>query len=93
MADAMSLHTLSSLTREQLDFVEDQLSNNEVSSNDELKDDFVSAGLNVEQAKAALAYRDAYRLNMFHVEHTPLTCGDEAMRFDPHRGDYVRRKP
>ena len=39
-----------------LQFVEDQLSNNDVASDAELLDDFVSSGLTEKQAQQALRY-------------------------------------
>jgi hypothetical protein len=63
---------MSSLPPELLRFVEDQLANNEVSDDDELREHFIANGLSEEQAWQALTYR------------TPILKGHEALCFDPH---------
>jgi len=52
--------------------VEDQLSNNEVSSDEELLDHFISDGLTEEQARQALTYRDQYLANLYLDGFTPI---------------------
>lgn len=84
---------LSSITPRQLALIEDQLSNNEVSSHEELHSHFLLAGLTPAQAKQALTYRDVYLREIFLEGHTPILKGDEALKFDPHRCEFVRFKP
>jgi hypothetical protein len=83
---------LSTLTPTQLAWVEDQLSNNDVCDDDELRDYFIEQGLTEPQALRALSYRSAYALNSFREGHTPIVRGDDALRFDPHRREFVRWK-
>lgn len=83
---------LSSITLPQLAFIEDQLSNNEVSSDEELRSQFLAAGLTPEQAARALTYREIYLREIFLEGHTPIVKGDEALQFDPHRCEFVRFK-
>jgi hypothetical protein len=83
---------LAPLTPAQLAWVEDQLSNNDVSDDDELHDLFLEEGLSEAQAMRALSYRSAYALNMFLDGHTPILKGDEALRFDPQKATFVRWK-
>jgi hypothetical protein len=76
---------LSSLTLEQLQTVEDQLSTDCASTSDELLSHFLLCGLDREQAEQALTYRDLYLSNMYLQGHTPILKGDQAIRFDPKR--------
>lgn len=75
---------LASLPASLLGLVEDQLSNNEVSSDEELLDHFVSEGLTEEQARQALTYRDQYLANLYLDGFTPIFKGSEALRFNPY---------
>lgn len=76
--------TLSSASDEVLRFVEDQLSNNDVASDEELHVLFITNGLTDAQATQALRYRSDYLLNIYLGGHTPIRAGDKAVRFDPH---------
>lgn len=74
---------LSTLSADELRFVEDQLSNNEVSSNDELEALFMESGLTQLQATRALQYRDLYLHNFWMFDRTPIREGGYALAFDP----------
>ncbi|MBB0025206.1 hypothetical protein ABWL39_05330 [Chitinivorax sp. PXF-14] len=74
---------LSSLPTELLRFVEDQLANNEVSDDDELREHFIANGLSEEQAWQALTYRTLYLRHVFLEGFTPITKGQEALCFNP----------
>jgi hypothetical protein len=75
---------LATLPASLLRFVEDQLSNNEVSSDDELLDHFITNGLTEAQARQALTYRDQYVGNIYLDGFTPIRKEHEALRFNPH---------
>lgn len=75
---------LSSLSASVLGFVEDQLSNNDVSSDDELLEHFVANGLTEAQARQALTYRDLYLGRIYLEGFTPIRTGAQALRFNPH---------
>ncbi|WP_438299558.1 hypothetical protein [Pseudomonas sp. NMS19W] len=63
--------------------VEDHLSNNEVSTDEELIDLFIEdLGLTLDQAEAAVRLRDQYRIQIFLVGHGPLHQSD-SVAFDP----------
>ena len=64
--------------------VEDQLSDNEVSSNEELLDHFISDGLTEEQARQAQTFRDQYLANLHLDGFRPILQGSEALRFNPY---------
>ncbi len=66
-----------------LSLVEDQLTNNEVSSDDELRNHFIANGLTEVQAQQALAYRDRYLINFYRAGFTPIRKGKEALKFNP----------
>lgn len=70
-----------------LGFVEDQLYNNDVSSDAELLDHFIRHGLTLIQAWQALTYRDLYLCNIYLESFTPILKGTDALRFNP----YTRR--
>jgi len=74
---------LASLPASLLSFVEDQLSNNDVSPDEELLDHFIANGLTDEQARQALTYRDNYSANIYLEGFTPIRKADEALRFNP----------
>lgn len=62
-----------SLTPEILSNVEDQLSNNEVSCDEEMVDFFIEElGLSLEQAEAAVALRSQYLQMIFLAGQGPL---------------------
>ena len=75
---------MSSLPPELLRFVEDQLANNEVSDDDELREHFIANGLSEEQAWQALTYRALYLRHVFLDGFTPIHKGQEALCFNPH---------
>jgi len=75
---------LSPLPPELLRFVEDQLANNEVSDDDELREHFIANGLSEEQAWRALTYRALYLRHVFLEGSTPILKGQEALCFNPH---------
>lgn len=74
---------LSSLSAVALGFVEDQLFNNDVSSDAELLDHFICCGLTLIQAWEALTYRDLYLCNLYLDGFTPIRKGADALRFNP----------
>lgn len=74
---------LSSLPAALLRMVEDQLSNNDVSSDHELFGHFVESGLTETQARQALTYRNAYLANVYLKGFTPIRRGERAFRFNP----------
>lgn len=67
-----------------LKLVEGSLSNDEVSSDEEMLEYFISNGLTEEQARQALTYRDQYLNNIYLDGFTPITAVDEALHFNPH---------
>ncbi|QVX42031.1 hypothetical protein J4H89_23555 (plasmid) [Ralstonia solanacearum] len=79
---------LSSLPASLLFFVEDQLSNNEVSSDEELVDQFIINGLSGEQARRAVTYRDRYRCNIYPTGFTPIWNPGVVLRLNPHTGHF-----
>lgn len=79
VADLMFL----SLSEDLLFLVEDQLSNNDVASDAELQELFVSNGLTDAQATRALRYRRLYLLNIFLQGNTPIRKSKHAIRFNP----------
>ena len=79
---------LSSLSDDLLFFVEDQLSNNDVASDEKLQELFVFNGLTDAQATQALRYRSLYLLNIFLQGHTPIRKSKHAIRFNPHVMQY-----
>ncbi len=74
---------LSSLSATALRFVEDQLSNDESSSDQELLEHFVANGLTEEQGRQALTYRSQYLRNLYLEGFTPISKGAQALRFNP----------
>jgi hypothetical protein len=80
----------SSLTLDQLSFVEDQLSNNEASSSKELHAHFIKHGLTKEQATQAIRYRPLYLSQIFITFSTPILLGDFAIRLSNGQHEYLR---
>lgn len=80
--------SLQSLSLELLGQVEDQLSNNDVSSDEELVEDFIQAGLTEAQAREAIGFRDLYLINVYHQDFTPIRTPGRALRFNPHARDF-----
>lgn len=75
---------LAALPPSLLSFVEVQLSNDEVSSDEEMLEHFISNGLTEQQARQALTYRGLYLNNLYLDGFTPICEGIEALRFNPH---------
>lgn len=74
---------LAALPPSLLAFVEEQLSNDEVSSDEEMLEYLIRNDLTEEQARQALTYRDLYRNNIYLKGFTPICEGTEALRFNP----------
>lgn len=75
---------LAALSPSLLALVEGSLSNDEVSSDEEMLEYFISNGLTEEQARQALTYRDQYLNNIYLDGFTPITAVDEVLHFNPH---------
>lgn len=75
---------LTTLSPSLLAYVEGQLSNDEVSSDEEMLDYFVANGLTEEQARQALTYRDLYLNHIYLEGFTPITAVDAPLHFNPH---------
>lgn len=60
------------------------MSNNEVSSDDELLGHFIENGLTEAQARQALTYRDLYVSHIYLDGFTPICMGTQALRYNPH---------
>ena len=73
-----------SLSNSLLRFVEDQLSNSEVSSDEELLEHFIRSGLTETEARRALTYRVEYLTHLYLDGFTPIRKGSEALRYNPH---------
>ncbi|MBP0714248.1 hypothetical protein ABXK61_13095 [Burkholderia sola] len=67
-----------------LEFVEVQLSNDEVSSDEEMLEYFINSGLTRPQAEQALTYRNLYLNNIYMLRQTPIRVGDQSRSFSPH---------
>lgn len=79
---------LATLQADLLRLVEDQLSNNEVSTEEELLDHFVTSGLTEAQAWQALIYRTLYLRYTFLEGYTPILKGRDALCFNPYSGQW-----
>ena len=71
---------LAALPLSLLKLVEGSLSNDEVSSDEEMLGYFIDNGLTEEQARQALTYRDQYLNNIYLDGFTPITAVDEALQ-------------
>ena len=60
------------LSSDQVTWVEDQLSNDEVSSDEDLQEYFVSNGLSIPQARDVVTHRQDYLLNIYRIGEGPL---------------------
>ena len=70
---------LESITLKQLSALEDILSNDDNSSNEELQRLFVDQfGLSEDQAEQGLTYRPPYSLNTYLQGHGPILVGEDA---------------
>lgn len=78
----------SNLGETAMGFVEDQLSNNDVASDDELAVLFKDSGLSDVQVKAALAQRTFYLCNIVHGQNSPLRRRDDVQVFRPDTQDF-----
>jgi hypothetical protein len=65
---------LRALSNELLSLVDDQPSNNEVSSDEELHNYFAACGLTEGQAIEAMTYRDLYLIHAYANGETPRDC-------------------
>ena len=65
---------LAALSPSLLALVEGSLSNDEVSSDEEMLEYFISNGLTEKQARQALTYRDQYLNNIYLDGFTPITA-------------------
>jgi hypothetical protein len=63
---------LRALSNELVCLVEDQLANNEASSDEELRNYFTACGLTDGQAIEALTYRDLYLIHSYANGDTPI---------------------
>lgn len=80
---------LSTLTEWQLRSIEDLLSNDESSSDDDLQKYLVEqVDLTMGQAAAAMAYRPLYRDNIYIGHNTPIRAGAAAKPFDPREAQH-----
>ncbi|WP_248767850.1 hypothetical protein [Pseudomonas sp. MWU12-2345] len=70
--------------------VEDQLTNNEVSDDGEMREHFIEIGLTEAQADAALQLRSLYQVNLYMIGQSPLFQGDKTTYFDPHTRSFKR---
>jgi hypothetical protein len=75
---------LTSLPDSLLRLIEDQLSNNESSPDEELLEHFLSCGLTEIQARHALSYRDQYLTYIYLDGFTPIRLRTEALRYNAH---------
>lgn len=75
---------LTSLPDSLLRLVEDQLSNNENSPDEELLEHFLESGLTEIEARHALSYRDQYLTYIYLDGFTPIRLGKEALRYNPY---------
>jgi hypothetical protein len=60
------------LTAEEVFWIEQVLSNDEESSNEEMLAYFIANGLSLDQARSVMAHRDDYRLNIYFAGEGPL---------------------
>ena len=75
---------LATLPPSLLALVEGSLSNDEVSSDEEMLAYFIDNGLTEDQARQALTHRDQYLNNIYLEGFTPITSADEPLHFNPH---------
>lgn len=75
---------LASLPDSLLRLIEDHLSNSEVSSDEELLEQFVGIGLTEAEARHALSYRHQYLTHIYLDGFTPIRKGREALHYNPH---------
>lgn len=80
---------LATLSTAQLALVEGQLSNDDVSPDDEIMERFIEAGLTEEQGRQALTYRDRYLNAMYLDGYTPIRNPGVVLRYDPYKRDFI----
>lgn len=71
----MSIQKELNLTDEQVEFIEETFSNNEVSPDEELVELFVEDGIKQEVAEKLMEFRQSYLLNIFIGNDTPIRNG------------------
>ncbi|QNM96734.1 hypothetical protein [Chitinimonas koreensis] len=79
---------LSSLPESLLRFVEDQLSNSDEATDEELHAHFVANGLSDAQAAQALKYRTLYWCHIYLEGFTPIRKGHEALHYNALTGQF-----
>lgn len=80
----------SALTEEQLRMIEDQLSNNESSTDEELFEFFIEEGIPVTATREAVSLRDDYLTRIFEEDYTPIRAGENARFYDPQARQFKR---
>lgn len=75
---------LAPLSASLLAFIEGQLSNDDVSSDEEMLAYFINDGLTEKQARQAVSYREQYLSNFYLDGDTPIHKGAQALHFNPH---------
>lgn len=80
----------SALTEAQLQLIEDQLSNNESSTDEELFEFFIEEGVPVSAARQAIGYRDQYLTEIYQEGRTPIRQGNNASRYSPQERQFKR---
>ncbi|WP_284409436.1 hypothetical protein [Acidovorax sp. SUPP2539] len=80
---------LAALSPALLALVEGSLSNDEVSSDEEMRETLIRSGLTEEQARRALTYRDQYLHHIYLEGFTPITSADQALHFNPHTRQFT----
>lgn len=78
---------LASLPIVMLAYVEGQLSNDEVSSDEEMVEYFITNGLTEKQARHAVSYRDRYLNNLYETGFTPISNPGVVFRYNPYKRD------
>lgn len=71
------------LSDSQLRMIEDVLSNDESSSDEELVEFFVEEGIPMTPARQAIAYRGQYLTEIYQEWQTPIRQGNNARRYEP----------
>ncbi|MDF9434622.1 hypothetical protein R5R73_02040 [Salinicola sp. LHM] len=80
----------SALTESQLRTVEDVLSNDETSTDEELLEFFIEEGIPVTPARQAVSLRDDYLTRIFEEGYTPIRAGENARFYDPQSRQFKR---
>ncbi|MAM55741.1 MAG: hypothetical protein CMN25_00175 [Salinicola sp.] len=77
------------LTETQLHTIEDLLSNDENSSDEELVTFFISEGIPEGSARQALTYRDRYLTTIYLNGHAPIRFERDARHYEPRLRRFV----